>query len=173
MVSLLVCVSATHVFHFGELDFVTCSLTSSLFVFLYSLLLHRPGALVDPDPSAQRLILKMHFSTFIILLATLISGGLAGYSLEDDYFLGNFFDKFAFWDEEDPTHGFVVYQNRSSSEDLGLIERTSDYARWGVDSTNVTPLGRPSIRITSKKTYNYGLIVADIEHMPGGICGTW
>lgn len=47
----------------------------------------------------------------------------------------------------------------------------------GVDYT--TPLtvaggvGRGSVRIESKKTYNKGLFLVDIKHMPGGICGTW
>ncbi|KAL9112797.1 MAG: hypothetical protein Q9187_007722, partial [Circinaria calcarea] len=33
--------------------------------------------------------------------------------------------------------------------------------------------GRKSIRIESKVTYNSGLIIIDLAHMPGGICGTW
>lgn len=46
----------------------------------------------------------------------------------------------------------------------------------GVDYT--TPLttngvGRGSIRLEGSKTYNKGLFVVDIKHMPGGICGTW
>ena len=43
-----------------------------------------------------------------------------------------------------------------------------------VDSTNNTPNGRPSVRITSNKVYQAGsLIILDADHMPGGICGTW
>jgi hypothetical protein len=46
----------------------------------------------------------------------------------------------------------------------------------GVDHNNVystcTP-GRSSVRIESKAAYNHGLFIADIWHMPGGICGTW
>lgn len=46
----------------------------------------------------------------------------------------------------------------------------------GVDFT--TPLavngpGRASVRIETKKTYNDGLYIVDVKHMPGGICGTW
>jgi hypothetical protein len=29
------------------------------------------------------------------------------------------------------------------------------------------------VRIVSKKNWTHGLFIADIEHMPGGICGTW
>lgn len=38
--------------------------------------------------------------------------------------------------------------------------------------TNVTPNGRPSVRISSNKTYNSGLFILDVKHMPFG-CGTW
>ncbi len=43
----------------------------------------------------------------------------------------------------------------------------------GADHQNVALNGRPSVRVSSKKSYNKVLIVADINHMPGGICGTW
>lgn len=116
---------------------------------------------------------KMHFSTLLILSATLAKDALAGYVLQDDYMEAGFFDQFDFWHAEDPTHGFVQYQDQSSAESMGLISSTSGNIKMSVDSTNQTPNGRPSVRIESKKSYNYGLIVADIEHMPGGICGAW
>jgi hypothetical protein len=53
-----------------------------------------------------------------------------------------------------------------------LISTSNSSVYIGVDFKNVTA-NRPSVRIESKKTYNLGLIVADISHMPGGICGTW
>jgi hypothetical protein len=44
----------------------------------------------------------------------------------------------------------------------------------GVDHLNVaTGLGRSSVRVTSVKSYNHGLIILDLAHMPGGVCGTW
>jgi hypothetical protein len=44
----------------------------------------------------------------------------------------------------------------------------------GVDSTNIASgSGRASVRVASKKSYNHGLIILDLAHMPGGICGTW
>jgi hypothetical protein len=50
-------------------------------------------------------------------------------------------------------------------------------AYMGVDySTTIFPnmtQGRASVRIESKKTFTHGLIISDIAHMPGGICGTW
>jgi len=46
----------------------------------------------------------------------------------------------------------------------------------GVDYTTpitVAARGRGSVRIESTKTYNKGLFILDLKHMPGGICGTW
>jgi hypothetical protein len=34
-------------------------------------------------------------------------------------------------------------------------------------------IGRGSVRIETKRSYNQGLFIVDIKHMPGGICGTW
>jgi hypothetical protein len=43
-----------------------------------------------------------------------------------------------------------------------------------VDTSEVaTGRGRKSVRIETKNTYDKGLVLADISHMPGGICGTW
>lgn len=117
----------------------------------------------------------MQFITlFSTLLALFGTTGWAGYVLQDDYFANNaFFDQFTFWDAEDPTQGFVAYQSYNASVDAKLISSSTGNIYMGVDSASNTPNGRPSVRITSKKTYSQGLVVVDIEHMPGGICGTW
>ena len=33
--------------------------------------------------------------------------------------------------------------------------------------------GRNSVRLTSTKQYTHGLVVLDLEHMPGSACGLW
>jgi hypothetical protein len=45
----------------------------------------------------------------------------------------------------------------------------------GVDYWNkyATTAGRPSVRIETTKSYQYGLFVADLAHMPASVCGTW
>lgn len=44
----------------------------------------------------------------------------------------------------------------------------------GVDSRNPpSQRGRRSVRITSKESYVRGLIVLDLAHAPGSVCGTW
>ena len=92
--------------------------------------------------------------------------------IESDYEPWNFFNQFTFFTGHDPTNGFVDYVNQSVAEATGLIRITDDQVYIGVDDTNVTPNGRPSVRITSNMAYEHGLILLDLEHMPYG-CGTW
>ena len=66
------------------------------------------------------------------------------------------------------------YVDETTARNTGLIDDSSSAVKFGVDHTNVINSGgRPSVRIQSKAKYNKGLIIADIKHMPGGICGTW
>ena len=111
----------------------------------------------------------------LLLLSFLfVNSSIAGYVLEDDYSISNFFDMFSFWTGPDPTEGFVEYIDRSSAESSGLINNNDGSIYIGTDHDNVTPNGRPSIRLTSNKVYNTGsLVILDLEHMPGGTCGTW
>ncbi|KAK4983989.1 hypothetical protein LTR66_008638 [Elasticomyces elasticus] len=114
----------------------------------------------------------MAFHTLLVCLA-FVNLSIAGYVLEDDYTPSKFFDMFSFWTTSDPTHGFVQYVDRATAQNSGLISSTSSSVYMGVDHTNVTPNGRPSVRLTSTKSYDSGLIILDLAHMPGGICGTW
>jgi hypothetical protein len=71
--------------------------------------------------------------------------------------------------------GFVQYVDEQTARQSNLIHTnasTTGAVQWGVDSTNQTPNGRPSIRLESKKKYDTGLVVIDVAHMPFG-CGTW
>lgn len=68
------------------------------------------------------------------------------------------------------------YVDAVTARNTGLISNYAKSTYVGVDHTNVfsaTGPGRPSVRIQSKKSYNHGLFIADIAHMPGGVCGTW
>jgi hypothetical protein len=77
----------------------------------------------------------------------------------------------------DPTHGFVDYQNKQDAKALGLIDVQGTAAYMGVDHSRTfdytKDVGRPSVRVHSKKTYDAGLFIADIQHMPASVCGTW
>lgn len=117
----------------------------------------------------------MFFSTLLTGVAFMSTTGWAQYVLEDDYTAnGNFFDQFQFFNGSDPTHGFVDYVERDYAESAGLIKNDYGKVYMGVDHTGIASnSGRPAVRIESTKTYDSGLVVIDIEHMPGGICGTW
>lgn len=109
-------------------------------------------------------------------LAVLFSGlaelASAQYSVQDTYSPQNWFQNFQFFTGADPTDGFVDYLDQASAQAEGLIEETSSFAKWGVDSSNITTTGRGSVRLTSNKSYNSGLFILDVAHMPIG-CGTW
>ncbi|MCJ1376361.1 hypothetical protein MMC20_007603 [Loxospora ochrophaea] len=103
----------------------------------------------------------------------------SGYALVDNFAEDTFFSSFSFFTGTDPTNGFVTYVDEPTAVTSHLIDfiqvagTNSTNARISVDSTNITPQGRPSVRLTSQKSYNNGLLVADVAHMPSSTCGTW
>lgn len=97
------------------------------------------------------------------------------YKLEDDYSGQNFFDGWDFFTESDPTSGQVTYLGKSDAMNKALAFVQSDGTiKLGVDSTTQLSSGQPrnSVRITSTKTYNSGLFIADFFAMPHG-CSVW
>lgn len=115
-----------------------------------------------------------------LLAAANTSPSLGTCWLLDNYSPPNFFDRFDFFTDVDPTHGFVQYVNKTYARSKGLIETCSDSVRFGVDHKNVyttngtfgIDTGRTSIRLQSKSTYTHGLFVLSLNHMPWG-CGAW
>ncbi|OJD29828.1 endo-beta-glucanase [Diplodia corticola] len=110
------------------------------------------------------------------LALSLFAGKAAAqtYSLVDNYSPDNWFDQFTFFTDGDPTNGHVQYVNQTWASQNGLI-RSNGSVYMGVDHMNVyseTGPGRPSVRVESKKVYNRGLFILDLNHMPVG-CGTW
>lgn len=67
------------------------------------------------------------------------------------------------------------YVNRDIAHSTGLINASASNGIYmGVDHTNVAQQpGRKSVRIESKKTYQHGLVILDLAHMPASTCGTW
>ncbi|KAF2801878.1 putative endo-1,3(4)-beta-glucanase, partial [Mytilinidion resinicola] len=114
----------------------------------------------------------MLFST-LLTAAALIRLSIAGYVLQDDYSSANFFNMFDFFTGDDPTNeGFVQYVDSSTASSTNLTSTPNGNVYLGVDHTNDTPNGRPSVRLTSKASYDSGLVILDLAHMPAG-CGTW
>lgn len=95
------------------------------------------------------------------------------YALTDDYSLATFFDNFDFFSSHDPTNGFVRYQTGEAATSAGLILTKPDAAEVHVDARDVAPAGRGGVRLESKRSYDSGLVIIDVKHMPGGICGVW
>ncbi|KAF2144668.1 glycoside hydrolase family 16 protein, partial [Aplosporella prunicola CBS 121167] len=109
----------------------------------------------------------------VLAIAVFAWGASAEYVLVDDYAPRTFFNKFDFFTEGDPTGGTVRYQSRENAERLGLITTTEESSIIDVDYENVSPNGRAAVRLESKTSYQKGLLVVDVKHMPGGICGVW
>ncbi|KAK2767015.1 hypothetical protein FQN54_006332 [Arachnomyces sp. PD_36] len=115
----------------------------------------------------------MHFSS-VLIFASCASGSLAAYTLVEDYTPENFFDKFHFFTGPDPTEGYVNYVDQATAEASGLISVENNAVYMGVDHDNVaTGRGRSSVRVEGNFQFDNGLIIADIQHMPGSICGIW
>ncbi|KAF7180715.1 hypothetical protein CNMCM7691_010006 [Aspergillus felis] len=116
----------------------------------------------------------MYIRSTLLPILGLAATSMAAYVLEDDYGTStSFFDKFSFFTAADPTGGFVSYVDRTTAQNAGLIAADGTIY-MGVDHTHVaSSSGRQSVRLTSTKSYTHGLVILDLGHMPGGICGTW
>ncbi|KAG9792246.1 Endo-1,3(4)-beta-glucanase [Exophiala dermatitidis] len=115
--------------------------------------------------------MRVSIPTLTLLAATTAT---ASYVLEDDYSSSSFAFMFDFYTDDDPTNGYVNYISQDEATSSGLYKLDNGAVYMGVDNTNTASgRGRNSIRISSKKTYNHGLIILDLAHMPAGACGTW
>lgn len=86
----------------------------------------------------------------------------------------NFLSHFELFSSPDPTHGFVQYVNEATAKNTNLVGVNSNNTFYiKADSTNITPQGRPSVRIVSKDKFTSGLFIADFAAMPEPVCGTW
>ncbi|KAJ5668682.1 endo-1-3(4)-beta-glucanase [Penicillium macrosclerotiorum] len=116
-------------------------------------------------------------SLFLLWLASPTAATSDSYGLVENWHGKSFLDYFNFYTGSDPTNGFVTYVDQSSAESAGLVKVTDSGSVYiGVDHTttlSTTGKGRDSVRIGSKKYYDHSLIIADIAHMPGSICGSW
>ena len=75
---------------------------------------------------------------------------------------------------DDPTHGYVNYVDQANAQSQGLISTSNGVVTIKSDSTRVgSGRGRDSVRVTSTKQYTHGLVILDLEHMPGSACGIW
>lgn len=95
------------------------------------------------------------------------------YKLIADYSGQGFFDHFTAFTGDDPTNGFVKYndldfaaKNKLAGYAFNATSNTTS-AYIGVDHTNKAPAGRNSVRLTSKAVFNAGsMVVIDTNHIP-------
>ena len=100
----------------------------------------------------------------------------AAYNLTDDYANEDFFSAFTFFNEPDPTEGHVEYVSKQVAHKnllAGTLVNHDNAVYLGVDAQHIAETGRQSVRLTSKKSFNKGLFIADIAHAPNTICGVW
>jgi hypothetical protein len=102
------------------------------------------------------------------------SSSSSTYTLKATFDHTNFFSQMTFFTGGDPTGGYVDYLTQSAAQSAGLINTNNNQIYMGVDYTTLNPsAGRASVRVSSNAVWTHGLFIADIAHMPGGICGTW
>jgi hypothetical protein len=91
------------------------------------------------------------------------------YVLMDEYEKYDFVDQFNFMENEDPYNGLVMYQNKLDSLKNGLIEYDGNKTIINI-SKHVENNGefRKGVRLESKKNYNGGLFILDVDHIPCG-----
>jgi len=97
------------------------------------------------------------------------------YTLQDKYSGNDFINDWNFFDSADPTNGYVNYLTKSEAQSNGLAYVQKDgTAILAVDNYTKLSAGakRNSVRISSPKTYNGGLFIADFYAMPHG-CTVW
>jgi beta-glucanase (GH16 family) len=119
-------------------------------------------------------------SSLAALVATLALSNASQYQLVEQHKGLSFFDGFDFFTDSDPTNGTVAYGSRAfaaANKHIGVVynnnynTNSTPSAYMGVDYTTITP-NRPSVRLTSKQSYNHALVLIDVQHMPTG-CGVW
>lgn len=109
----------------------------------------------------------------VVWVAARAATAPSSYELSEAYVGKDFFSKFDFWSQPDPTHGQVKYVDVTTANAEGLAWATQDSVYMGVDMAEAGAGGeRNSVRVQSKAVYDSGLFIIDVEHMPTG-CGTW
>ncbi|KAI6130146.1 glycoside hydrolase family 16 protein [Pisolithus croceorrhizus] len=120
------------------------------------------------------LVAAVYFGTLadpatILVARTTQSSTNKTYTIQDFYQAEDFFNEWTFFTGADPTGG-----NDAVSQGLAYVDDCDNSTVLAVDSTSSVPAGgnRPSVRITSNKSYTGGLFILDAAAMPVG-CGTW
>ena len=110
------------------------------------------------------------------LFASLSTPSLAAYTLTDNYTPDQFYQQWTFFTDPDPTHGNVTYLNQQAAQSAKLVNTNNGQIYMSVDQAPTVPGSRNSVRVQSNKSYNHGLFVLDLAHMPASkysSCSLW
>mmetsp|Transcript_72316 Transcript_72316/g.223444 ORF Transcript_72316/g.223444 Transcript_72316/m.223444 type:complete len:525 (+) Transcript_72316:224-1798(+) len=119
-----------------------------------------------PPAALARALLLLGFGCARAAAAT-------SWTLSDAYVGTDFFSKWNFFTQADPTHGAVKYVDYQTALAEGLISATADRVYMAADkAAGLAGRGRHSVRIESAAIFNEGLFVVTLDHIPTG-CGTW
>jgi len=116
--------------------------------------------------------------TTLTVFFSVLKTAQAAYTLVHDHSGDAFFRNFDFFTDPDPTNGDVKFESMADADATGIAKLIDDGTATqavylGVDTESQAPEGRGSVRVQSKQSYQHALVIADIAHMPGGVCGTW
>jgi hypothetical protein len=101
------------------------------------------------------------------------ASAVSPYNIQQTYQGDTFFDDWNFIHVPDYTHGNVDYQTHDGALASGVISvNAAGNAIMRVETTPVVSGNRKSVRIETKNSFNYGILIGDFVHMPTG-CGTW
>ncbi|WFD34991.1 hypothetical protein MCUN1_001837 [Malassezia cuniculi] len=90
-----------------------------------------------------------------------------------DTIVGNdFYNKFNFFNGKDPTNGLVNYLAKEDAVQKNLTYVKDDSFVMRVDTVEIAPSGRNSVRIQSKALYENSVYILKVKHFPTG-CATW
>jgi len=109
----------------------------------------------------------------LLILSLVVS--VYSYNLQVKWSGTTFFNGWDFYTGRDPTGGEVDYVSQQVAQQRGFISTNTSMVYIGCDyasTVNGSSRGRGSVRIQSHQTFNAGLFIIDLEHMPAG-CGTW
>lgn len=96
----------------------------------------------------------------------------ASWSLSTTINPSDFDTQFNYFNATDPTYGYVLYQNEADAKYNNLTGIANGKYFMRVDTTPVQSEGRRSIRLESKQTFQDGVYVLNVSHVPTG-CAAW
>jgi len=95
------------------------------------------------------------------------------YERTNSYVGADFFSNWNFFTKPDPSGGSVRYVNFEEAASAGMVKATPNRVYLGIERGQVLDgESRRSVRIESQTSFNSGLFVARVDHIPTG-CGVW